>query len=109
MDNDSARYHDLLPKLLKQEKHYQLPANYFDLPDKHRSSLGISKTHREKMCVWAFQIIDHFSYDRETASISANLSDRYLSHRFLLRKESGKSERTLRNEFQLVAMTALYM
>jgi len=59
---------------------------------------GINEVWREKICEWTFQVIDHFDFNREVASISLNYLDRYLSTRTVSRKV-----------FQLAAMTSLFL
>ena len=58
----------------------------------------INECWREKICEWTFQVIDHFDYNREIASISLNYLDRYLSVCVVNRKK-----------FQLAAVTCLYL
>jgi len=62
------------------------------------NSGGINEVWREKICEWTFQVIDHFDFNREVASISLNYLDRYLSTRMVNRKM-----------FQLAAMTSLFL
>jgi len=102
---NQMEYEDVLFVLLRQENSYTLPTTYFDL-QKGSSKLGISKIHREKMCVWAFQILDHFHFDRETASVFASNLDRCLSYRASCHQYLKKIEK---REFQLIAMVALYI
>ena len=59
---------------------------------------GINEVWREKNCEWTFQVIDHFDFNREIASISLNYLDRYLSTCTVDRKT-----------FQLAAMTSLFL
>jgi len=59
---------------------------------------GINEVWREKICEWTFQVIDHFDFNREIASISLNYLDRYLCTRTVNRKT-----------FQLAAMTSLFL
>eukprot|EP00529_Nitzschia_sp_RCC80_P020426 CAMPEP_0113485152 /NCGR_PEP_ID=MMETSP0014_2-20120614/24336_1 /TAXON_ID=2857 /ORGANISM="Nitzschia sp." /LENGTH=408 /DNA_ID=CAMNT_0000378789 /DNA_START=66 /DNA_END=1292 /DNA_ORIENTATION=- /assembly_acc=CAM_ASM_000159 len=60
----------------------------------------INKHWREKICEWAYQVVDHFDLNREVVSIAMNHLDRYL----------GSYQGTVdKNLFQLLAMTCLYM
>jgi len=60
---------------------------------------GINEVWREKICEWTFQVIDHFEFDREVASVSLNYLDRYLS----------TTRPVSRKVFQLAAMTSLFL
>eukprot|EP00555_Chaetoceros_dichaeta_P007199 CAMPEP_0198264542 /NCGR_PEP_ID=MMETSP1447-20131203/16207_1 /TAXON_ID=420782 /ORGANISM="Chaetoceros dichaeta, Strain CCMP1751" /LENGTH=324 /DNA_ID=CAMNT_0043953513 /DNA_START=83 /DNA_END=1057 /DNA_ORIENTATION=- len=62
------------------------------------NSGGINEVWREKICEWTFQVIDHFDFNREIASISLDYLDRYLCTRTVNRKT-----------FQLAAMTSLFL
>jgi hypothetical protein len=62
------------------------------------SSSGINEVWREKICEWKYQVVDHFDFSREVASISIHYLDRYLATRPVNKKV-----------FQLAAMTALYL
>jgi len=66
--------------------------------DSSSKSGGINEVWREKICEWTFQVIDHFDFNREIASISLNYLDRYLNTRTVNRKT-----------FQLAAMTSLFL
>jgi len=59
---------------------------------------SINEVWREKICEWIFQVIDHFDFNRETASISLNYLDRYLSKHVVSTKN-----------IQLAAMTSLFL
>lgn len=100
-DEDDQLVHNRLLVLLQQERRYALPVPY------HNNSGGIRKSHREKMCVWGFQILDHFGYDRETASVYASNLDRFLSKRFA--NEHPHQIIIDKREFQLVAMSCLFI
>ncbi|KAL3943918.1 MAG: hypothetical protein SGBAC_001995 [Bacillariaceae sp.] len=64
------------------------------------STSVINKHWREKICEWAYQVVDHFQLQREVVSIAMNHLDRYLSdYPFVVDK----------NKFQLLAMTCLYL
>jgi hypothetical protein len=62
------------------------------------SQSGINEVWREKICEWSYQVIDHFDFSREVASISIHYLDRFLATTPVNKKL-----------FQLVAMTALYL
>jgi lipoyl(octanoyl) transferase len=62
------------------------------------SSSRINEVWREKICEWAYQVVDHFDFSREVVNISMSFLDRYLSTRLVDKKM-----------FQLAAMTTLYL
>eukprot|EP00542_Grammatophora_oceanica_P019258 CAMPEP_0194030934 /NCGR_PEP_ID=MMETSP0009_2-20130614/4248_1 /TAXON_ID=210454 /ORGANISM="Grammatophora oceanica, Strain CCMP 410" /LENGTH=262 /DNA_ID=CAMNT_0038670973 /DNA_START=41 /DNA_END=829 /DNA_ORIENTATION=- len=57
---------------------------------------------RQKMIAWFYQIVDFCTFDRETVEICVNFLDRLLS-------SDAATEDMTRNDFQLVAMTCLYV
>jgi len=61
-------------------------------------SVTINEVWREKICEWTFQVIDHFDFNREIASISLNYLDRYLSKRVVRARN-----------IQLAAITSLFL
>jgi hypothetical protein len=58
----------------------------------------INECWREKICEWAYQVIDHFDFNREVVAVSLSYLDRFLCTRQVNKKV-----------FQLAAMTSLYM
>eukprot|EP01083_Nonionella_stella_P294783 1001947_1 len=65
----------------------------------------IDENCRSKMCEWIFHVIDSTRLQRETASVAMSLLDRFLctnSHRAM-------QARLNRKEYQLAAMTCLYI
>jgi len=64
------------------------------------SSTQINKHWREKICEWAYQVVDHFDLNREVVSIAMNHLDRFLD------AYTGEVDKNL---FQLLAMTCLYL
>jgi len=58
---------------------------------------------RVKMCKWFYQIVDFCKFRRELVSISMSILDRFLS------TEEGRYALFDRKEYQLIAVTALYM
>lgn len=87
-------------KAVSQPRAHALSSSTFSSCSSGSSSKsgGINEVWREKICEWTFQIVDHFDINRETASISLNYLDRYLSIRTVNRKM-----------FQLAAMTSLFL
>ena len=79
------------------------------LPEKsQQSAVGISQDFafwRQQMCNWAFVVVDNFEISRETVSVAFNLLDRYVSHEQNVAGAPGIT----REDYQLFAMTALYI
>ena len=65
----------------------------------------IDRDCRLKMCEWCYQVTDFCKFQRETVAIGMDYLDRFLS------TSSPRAIRALRDkrEFQLVAMTSLYI
>lgn len=62
------------------------------------SASSINEIWREKICEWAYQVIDHFDYSREVVGVAIHYLDRYLATRTVNKKV-----------FQLAAMTSLFL
>lgn len=62
------------------------------------ASSTINEIWREKICEWAFQVIDHFDFSREVVGVAIHYLDRYLATRTVNKKV-----------FQLAAMTCLFL
>jgi hypothetical protein len=58
---------------------------------------------RVKMCEWCYQVVDFCKFRRETVGIGMSYLDRYLC------SDKGKKALGDRKEYQLVAMTCLYI
>ena len=66
---------------------------------------GVTEGWRRRICEWIFQVVDHFSFDREVVSIALDFLDRTVS---LITSESSRTTMSKR-EFQLIAVTSLYI
>lgn len=64
------------------------------------STSHINKHWREKICEWAYQVVDHFDLNREVVSTAMSHLDRFLG------VYNGTVDKNL---FQLLAMTCLYL
>lgn len=62
------------------------------------SASSINEVWREKICEWAYQVIDHFDFSREIVGVAIHYLDRYLATRSVNKKV-----------FQLAAMTSLFL
>ena len=72
----------------------------------HRfTSRAIDSDCRRKMADWCFQVVDFCKFSRETVDVAIGYLDRYLGT-FSMRSSLAHNSR---KEFQLVAMTALYL
>lgn len=58
---------------------------------------------RVKMCEWCYQVVDFCKFRRETVGIGMSYLDRYLC------SKKGRRSLSDRKEYQLVAMTCLYI
>jgi hypothetical protein len=109
VEDTSYRTLDYLSPSYQQslQQQYQIDPSSFDLQSaftttnsstSSSSQSGINEVWREKICEWSYQVIDHFDFSREIASISIHYLDRFLATTPVNKKL-----------FQLVAMTALYL
>jgi Cyclin, N-terminal domain len=108
VEDTSYRTIDYLSPSYQQRlrQQYQNDPSSFDLQSAFTSTTsstsssqsGINEVWREKICEWSYQVIDHFDFSREVASISIHYLDRFLATTPVNKKL-----------FQLVAMTALYL
>ncbi len=73
---------DHIAVMLKQESAQYSPC--FDYLSVHRdlqpSSEHVNENWRRKICEWAFEVTDHFGFDREVVSIALNYLDRVIAH-----------------------------
>lgn len=60
----------------------------------------INKYWREKICEWAYQVVDHFDLHRDVVCVAMNYLDRYLA---------SYPHTVDKNYFQLLAMTCVYL
>merc|ERR1712176_1265420 len=98
-----------LSAMLRQEEFY-LSHDYLQLLNEQVVAApsnrdAIDETCRSKMCEWIFHVVDSTRLQRETAIVAMGYLDRFLS------TPSRRAERVRSNrkEFQLAAMTCLYI
>lgn len=72
-------------------------------PYRKRSSKPVDSDCRIKMSEWCYQVVDFCKFRRETVAIGMSYLDRYLC------SPKGRSALCNRKEYQLAAMTALYI
>ena len=68
-----------------------------------KAAKPVDEDCRVKMCEWCYQVVDFCKFRRETVGIGMSYLDRYLC------SEKGKKALGDRKEYQLVAMTCLYI
>jgi hypothetical protein len=68
-----------------------------------KAAKPVDEDCRVKMCEWCYQVVDFCKFRRETVGIGMSYLDRYLC------SDKGKSALGDRKEYQLVAMTCLYI
>lgn len=68
-------------------------------------SAPIDKVCRQKMAQWCFTVIDYINFQRETVSIAMSCLDRFLT------SDCARAKKVMlcRKEYQLAAMTTLFM
>ncbi|GKY97513.1 hypothetical protein MPSEU_000709500 [Mayamaea pseudoterrestris] len=101
---DSALAH--LQVLLRMEAaNYPLCKDYLStLGDTGvKASDCVSEAWRRKLCEWCFEVVDHFSFDREVVSYALDFLDRAVA----IKTEATKIALPKR-DFQLMAVTSLY-
>jgi hypothetical protein len=98
---------DILQAMLLQEKtKYPKPRGYC-VSGSQESSLvdPLTNAWRRRICEWIFEIVDHFSFDREVVGIALNYIDRSASFIY----ESSPGKEITKNDFQLLAISSLYL
>jgi len=70
---------------------------------RRRVAKPVDEDCRVKMCEWCYQVVDFCKFRRETVGIGMSYLDRYMC------SEVGKKALADRKEYQLVAMTCLYI
>lgn len=100
--------------MLKQEEHY-LCDDYLDIQATAAAiyhpiaiidkKAFIDETCRSKMCEWIYHVIDSTRLQRESASVAMSFLDRFLSSN----SERASKAKTNRKEYQLAAITCLYI
>jgi hypothetical protein len=90
--------------LLRQEELVYRPCKDYLSPLRAVAdpSDAVSEGWRRKLCEWCYEVVDHFCFDREAVSIALNFLDRSVAER-------SESAPITRREFQLLAVTSLYM
>lgn len=98
-----------LKTLLAQEaERYPVCADYLALGGDSQAvpvpSDRVSEAWRRKLVEWCFEVVDHFNFDREVVSFAVDYLDRIVAIKTKIAKEALP-----KREFQLLAVTSLYM
>ena len=89
---------------IQEETTYRIKDYITDsAPHRRRASKPVDSDCRIKMAEWCYQVVDFCKFRRETVSIGMSYLDRYLC------SPKGRSALCNRKEYQLAAMTALYI
>mmetsp|Transcript_32938 Transcript_32938/g.50388 ORF Transcript_32938/g.50388 Transcript_32938/m.50388 type:complete len:319 (+) Transcript_32938:140-1096(+) len=64
---------------------------------------ALDKECREKICLWAFEVVDFCDYKRSTVAIAMNFLDRFMCTKM------GRKQIRSKKSYQLAAMTTLFM
>jgi len=70
---------------------------------RRKATKPVDEDCRVKMCEWCYQVVDFCKFRRETVGIGMSFLDRYMC------SKKGKKALGDRKEYQLVAMTCLYI
>jgi Cyclin, N-terminal domain/Cyclin, C-terminal domain len=102
---DASEIADRIKAMKKQEKTTYECTDYLKDNEKRlrKSRKAVDEDCRVKMCEWCYQVVDFCKFRRETVSISMSYLDRYLG------TKKGRHALMDRKDYQLAAMTALYM
>lgn len=114
-DATSSSSHELLQSILHHESlpHYQLSPDYLHssvlIPSTEKDQ-GVSERCRRRTCEWMYDICDYFHLNREVVAIALFYVDRYFTlTSFSSAAGSNKQVPVTRKQFQLVALTGLYI
>lgn len=96
---------ECITAMRKQEETTYVVADYLadSAQIRKRSSKPVDADCRVKMCEWCYQVVDFCKFRRETVGIGMSYLDRYLC------TSKGRKALGNRKEYQLAAMTALYI
>lgn len=103
--HESDEIPDRVALMLHQEENEYQVIDYLEKNAELRKTAAkpVDEDCRVKMCEWCYQVVDFCKFRRETVGIGMSYLDRYLC--------SAKGTKALgdRKEYQLVAMTCLYI
>jgi lipoyl(octanoyl) transferase len=97
---------DLKILLSREEESYARPSDY--IAKASVSSVNakerVSESWRRKLCEWCFEVVDHFTYDRQVVSFALNYLDRAAAL-----KSELMDDPIPKRDYQRLAVTSLYM
>mmetsp|Transcript_34046 Transcript_34046/g.81862 ORF Transcript_34046/g.81862 Transcript_34046/m.81862 type:complete len:339 (+) Transcript_34046:2878-3894(+) len=104
-DKVDLQIEDRLEVMLNQEEHEYKCFDYLAANEaiRKKAAKPVDEDCRVKMCEWCYQVVDFCKFRRETVGIGMSYLDRYLC------SDKGKGALGDRKEYQLVAMTCLYI
>lgn len=91
--------------MLRQEEHYVCHDYLGDDQAAAAPQHAVDESCRSKMCEWIFHVIDSTGMKRETAGVAMSFLDRFLCSS----SERAARARMDRKEYQLAAMTCMYI
>ena len=102
---DASEVADRIRAMRKQEQTTYFCSDYLKENERElrRAKKPVDEECRVKMCEWCYQVVDFCKFRRETVSISMSFLDRFLA------SPKGRYALFDRKDYQLVAMTTLYM
>lgn len=102
---DASEVADRIKAMRKQEQTTYVCTDYLkdNAKQLRKARKPVDEECRVKMCEWCYQVVDFCKFRRETVSISMSYLDRFLGTR------KGRYALLDRKDYQLVAMTTLYM
>lgn len=103
--HESDEIPDRIALMLHQEETDYQVVDYLRANEELRKKAAkpVDEDCRVKMCEWCYQVVDFCKFRRETVGIGMSYLDRYLC------ADKGKKALGDRKEYQLVAMTCLYI
>lgn len=103
--HESDEVPDRIAIMLHQEETDYQVVDYLkaNVELRKKAAKPVDEDCRVKMCEWCYQVVDFCKFRRETVGIGMSYLDRYLC------AEMGKKALGDRKEYQLVAMTCLYI
>jgi hypothetical protein len=103
--HESDEIPDRLSLMLQQEENEYEVTDYLlaNAELRKKAAKPVDEDCRVKMCEWCYQVVDFCKFRRETVGIGMSYLDRYLC------SDKGKKALGDRKEYQLVAMTCLYI
>ena len=96
---------DRIAVMLVQEENEYSCFDYLKANEaiRRKAAKPVDEDCRVKMCEWCYQVVDFCKFRRETVGIGMSYLDRYMC------SKKGKKALGDRKEYQLIAMTCLYV